>query len=389
MKRRVMLFIGLVIICFTASLAISLRWKALAQGGPATFTVGTSVSYHFDTLKYPTGLFLGLNPGGLDPTLYIADSSNHVIRMFDATKGTLSVLAGTVGNSGYVNGTTSSALFNNPTGLTGFSTYGTNPSTGRFYSYTYLYVGDSLNYVVRNICTGILYSGSSCSTVQTSAGNSTQGYLNGGSASAEFSYLAGISTSSSGQYYVADTGNSAVRVWDASANTVSTYAGTGTAGFVNGYRTSAQFAQPTRTALDTAGNVYIADAGNNVIRKIDTSGNVTTFAGSGTPGNADGNGSSAQFNMPCGIVYNPADNYLYVADSRNNAIRRIDLSGNVTTYAGEAGNGGYADGSLSVAQFSCPMDLVISGTTMFISDAFNNAIRSINMTSGTVSTYIS
>ncbi len=127
--------------------------------------------------------------------------------------------------------------------------------------------------------------------------------------------------------------------------------------------------------------------GNNMIRKIDVSGNVTTFAGS-APGYTDGQGSNAQFRMPSSIAFNPADNFLYVADSMNNVIRRIDLSGNVTTYAG-SGAAGLVDGALNQAQFQCPMDILIQNGFMYLSDTMNNVIRRIDMVNALVSTYIS
>jgi sugar lactone lactonase YvrE len=134
--------------------------------------------------------------------------------------------------------------------------------------------------------------------------------------------------------------------------------------------------------------MYVTDTDNYVIRKIDTAGNVTTFAGTGQPGLVNGAGSQAQFRFPCGIVFNTADNYLYVADGHNNVIRRIDLAGNVSTYAG-TGASGLTNGSLSQAQFSGPTNLVILSGFMYVSDTLNNVIRRIDMSAGTVTTYIS
>jgi len=157
---------------------------------------------------------------------------------------------------------------------------------------------------------------------------------------------------------------------------------------VNGYRTSAQFGTPVKAAWDANGNMYVTDTDNYVIRKIDTAGNVTTFAGTGQPGLVNGSGSQAQFRFPAGIVFNSADNYLYVADVHNNVIRRIDLAGNVSTYAG-TGVAGLTNGSRSQAQFSGPTNLLIYSGIMFVSDTLNNVIRRIDMSTGIVSTYIS
>jgi DNA-binding beta-propeller fold protein YncE len=94
---------------------------------------------------------------------------------------------------------------------------------------------------------------------------------------------------------------------------------------VNGPDARAQFHFPTKLAKDSSGSTYVADAGNHVIRRIDSGGNVTTFAGYGVPGYADGTGASAQFRLPTGVVYNSNDNAFYVADSGNNRIRRITM----------------------------------------------------------------
>jgi DNA-binding beta-propeller fold protein YncE len=146
---------------------------------------------------------------------------------------------------------------------------------------------------------------------------------------------------------------------------------------------------PGKTAQDSAGYLYVADIGNNAIRGIDAGGNVTTCAGGGpdAQGLVDGQGSQAKFFRPTSIVFNPADNVLYIADSHNNVIRRMDSSGNVTTYAG-TGTPGLVNGSLLEAQFDKPFDLAIVNGFMYISDTLNNVIRRIDMSTGVVSTYI-
>lgn len=192
---------------------------------------------------------------------------------------------------------------------------------------------------------------------------------------------------SGGCCYLVDAANNCIRT--VSAGTVSTFAGDGYPGFVDGYRTWARFNIPGKTTMDSSGNMYVADIGNNAIRKIDAAGYVSTSAGAGPEqiGLVDGNGSAAKFSRPTSVVFNSTNGMLYVADSHNNCIRQVDYAGNVTTYAG-TGAAGLVDGDRSQAQFSMPTDLVIFGTFMYISDSLNNCIRRIDMTNGQVSTYI-
>lgn len=360
-----------------------------AQSGPAVYTLTFSASYQYHLLRHPAGLAIGST---VYPDLYIADSGNAVIRKF--SNGTLSIVAGT-GVAGYQDGTTASAQFYRPTGLWG----GTLPSTISFkcgtrtctstQPHTDLTISDGMNYVVRHVCKGSVAQNNqfvNCDSTTTVVGNHVQGFQDGSATTAEFSTVGGLFPNGAGGFYVVDSLNHSIRVWN--AGTLTTFAGTGAPGYVNGYRTSAMFNCPGKVTFDNSGNMYVADMGNYVIRKIDSAGNVTTFAGSGVRGMADGAGTAAQFNMPSSVVFNFADNFLYVVDAGNHAIRKIDLAGNVTTYAG-TGRSGLVDGALNSAQFNCPMDLVIQGGFMYISDTLNNAIRRIDMSSGTVSTYIS
>jgi sugar lactone lactonase YvrE len=157
-----------------------------------------------------------------------------------------------------------------------------------------------------------------------------EGYRDGAGAAASFNTPSGIALDKHGNVYVADTGNHAIRKI-AADGTVSTLAGSGVAGFADGQGAQAQFNGPVGVAVDENGIVYVADTYNDRIRRIAPDGSVTTLAGSGRPGFADGIGMAAQFDTPCGIA--AGKDGVYVADSRNDAVRKIGADGTVATLA--------------------------------------------------------
>src|SRR5439155_1433281 len=159
---------------------------------------------------------------------------------------------------------------------------------------------------------------------------------------------------SAGNVYVADSGNRTIRKVTAEG-VVTTLAGlAGFSGSMDGTRSAARFAGPTGVAVDSAGNVYVADAGNNTIRKVTPEGVVMTLAGlAGSPGSADGTGSEARFTYPTGVAVESTGN-VYVADRDNHTIRRVTPAGVVTTLAGLAGEYGLDDGTGSAARFAWP-----------------------------------
>jgi sugar lactone lactonase YvrE len=189
-----------------------------------------------------------------------------------------------------------------------------------------------------------------------------------------------------GNMYVANTGNHTIQEITPTG-VVSLYAGKpGTVGIVNGAKLNeATFRSPTDIAIDGSGNMYIADSGNHVIRKIDSSGAVNTFAGTGVAAHTDstGNGGTARFNNPNGICIDFAKQNLYVADTGNNRIRKIvippsgNVSGAVTTVAG-SGTAGSANGSGTNASFSGPKGITITSSgTLYVADTANDIIREI------------
>ena len=219
--------------------------------------------------------------------------------------------------------------------------------------------------------------------VSTIAGNqSSPGYQDGNGSSAQFDSPTSIAFDTSGNIFIADYVNHRIRKIDTSGN-VTTIAGNGEAGFADGNGTEAQFFYPACVATDASNNIYVADAGNHKIRKIDTSGNVTTVAGNGEGGFADGNAATAQFYYPYGVA---VDKYgiIYVADYFNNRIRKITPTGSVSTIAG--GVEGYADGYYTNAKFKNPIRVIVdTEQNLYVTDSGNNKIRKISYM-GSVST---
>ena len=199
-----------------------------------------------------------------------------------------------------------------------------------------------------------------------------------------FSLPLDIALDASGDLYVADSGNERIRRI-APDGTVTTLAGS-ESGFVDGPATTARFFAPTGLALDGSGGLFVCEAGNHTIRRVDlTTGEVTTLAG-GLPGYQDGPLADARFQQPNGLVVDRASNTLCVADTWNNAIRRVDLgTRRVETLAGGAVSGS-RDGSGLEARFFHPVRLALDETGgMYVSDSENNRIRHVSA-SGDVTT---
>lgn len=228
-------------------------------------------------------------------------------------------------------------------------------------------------------CTPV--QGKSPFTVSTFAGSDGQTLVDGVGSSARFDHATGIAMDGAGNKYVTDSGTHTVRKIS-SSGVVTTLAGNGAAGFVDGIGAAARFNTPMGVAVDGAGNVYVADTSNNAIRKITPSGAVTTLAGMGPPGLVDAVGSAAQFNQPYGITVDAAGT-VYVGDTNNRAIRKITPSGAVSTLAG-SGQSGFADGVGANAIFSDPRGVVVdSAGTLYVTDFF--MVRKISAT-GVVTT---
>ena len=239
-----------------------------------------------------------------------------------------------------------------------------------------LYVADYGNNLIRKI--------TAAGVVSTLAGNGTIGANNGPGAAASFSGPSGVAVDNEGNVYVADAGNNLIRKITTDG-TVSTLAGTVAAVDTGNTVTSEPlFSGPSGVAVDASGNVYVADAGNNEIRVISPSGVVNTLAGDLNAGYADGTGSSARFNNPIGVAVDASGN-VYVADLLNNLIRKITPGGVVTTVAG-SGSTGSNDGQGVAASFYFPNSLAADASgNLYVTDAVNDLIRKV-ASDGTVST---
>lgn len=212
--------------------------------------------------------------------------------------------------------------------------------------------------------------------VSTFAGATAGGFLDGMGTAALFQDPMGIATDVAGNVYVADSYNSAIRKITTDGK-VTTLAGNGNLGLVDGNAETAQFYSPSGLAVDAAGNVYVADRGNNAIRKVTPTGTVTTLAGSGDAGYADGTGAAATFNTPRGVAVD-ANGNVYVADYGNNLIRKITAAGVVTTIAGSRTTG-YANGTGTATNFNKPTGIALDATgNIYVAEPLNNDIRKID-----------
>lgn len=243
-----------------------------------------------------------------------------------------------------------------------------------------LYVADRNNYTIRKI---VIATGA----VTTLAGQAgISGAIDGTGSAASFGYPQGITTDGS-NLYVADTGNDTVRKIAIATGVVTTLAGqAGVRGFADGTGSAASFYSPYGVTTDGT-NLYVTDTYNNTIRKIViATGAVTTLAGqAGVHGSADGIGTGATFYRPAGITTDGTN--LYVADTDNDTVRQIAIAdGTVTTVAGQAGVQGFADGTGSAASFMAPSDITSDGTNLYLSDTLNDTVRKIDIATGTVTT---
>ena len=315
----------------------------LGDGGPAT---GASLPYLWAVAVDSAG------------NLYIVDPANVLVRKISG--GVITTLAGD-GARGYGgdNGPAGSAQFNSPAGLA-------VDSAGN------VYIADQGNYRIREVSQGI---------VTTVAGNGYQSFSgdNGPAASAQFWNPAGIAADSAGNLYIADSGNNRIR--EISHGIIASVVGDGAAGFGgdNGPATAAHLNDPGSIAVDSAGNLYIADTGNNRVRKV-SQGVITTVAGRGSPtsSNGDGGPATSASLFARDVAVDSAGN-LYISDSTDDRIREVS-QGIIDTVAGDGTSNYGGDGGPGIsAQLSNPLGVAVDAAgNLYIADAGNNRIRKLS-----------
>ncbi len=311
---------------------------------------------------------IGLTVDNATPTkLVVANADNQTIQTLTLSSNAVATLAGTANTAGSADGTGTAAKFYEPFGIT---------LSGSDY-----FVADTYNHTIRKL--------TSAGVVTTLAGTAGTAGSTDGTGSAALFYgpkslaVAGLNL------FVTDTSNHTIRQIVMSSGATTTLAGyAGTPGATNGTTSAARFSAPFGIAYDGT-DLYVTDTGNHGIRKVTTLGVVTLLAGStaGTTGTTDATGTAAKFNTPTGIVSSGTN--LFVADTGNHTIRKIDLAGGgvVTTLAGLAGTSGATDGTGNAARFNSPVGLTIDAAgNLYVADQNYTKIRKVDTTTGAVST---
>lgn len=346
---------GLLISCLVLAGAICAR--AQSTYTPYAFTTLAGSPGHHGSADgtNDTALFFDPTSVAVDSAgnVYVADTHQSLIRKV-TPDGVVTTLAG--GTAGSADGTNDTAQFGGPTGVA-------VDSAGN------VYVADHGNHTIRKVTPeGVV------TTLAGLAGYS--GSADGTNSTARFYYPSGVAVDDVGNVYVADTENFTIRKVTP-AGVVTTVAGLAhSSGSADGTGSDARFNYPKDVAVDSGGNVYVADYYNDTIRKIAPGNVVTTLAGlAGNIGSTDGTGNAARFHYPSGVAVDSFGN-VYVADANNHTIRRATPDGEVTTLAGKAGGAGGADGTGSAARFYYPSGVALDSVgNVYVADHDNYTIR--------------
>ncbi len=350
---RISLACLLVVLSFTVSFGLPFSLKApllfvntIAGSGLSGSVDGVAKTARFN---WPTGVAIGD-----DGTVFVADYSNNQIRKIDL-KGKVSTLSGS-GEAGFADGKGSGAMLWGPDNIA----LDLNGD---------IIIGDADNFRIRRLTQD--------GQLTTIAGNGRMGFRNGALLQAEFGYPTGVAVDGEGIIYIADRRLHMIRKITAEGKVV-ILGGHGSSGFVNGKGVKARFNNPIALVALVDGTLFVADSGNNAIRKVTPDGVVTTVAGGKKKGYRDGKGEDALFSWPTGIAAGK-DGDLFVCDSSNNMIRRISSTGVVSTIAGSLTKGA-RDGDALRSSFSFPTGIAIGAKgDIYIADSGNNKIRKISL----------
>ena len=358
---------------FRFILCLVLLSSGAAGAQTISTTAGTGTAGATGDGGAPTSALLNF-PGGVSGdslgVLYIADTGNHKIRRVNATRDSITTLAGTgtAGSTGD-NGAAANALLNSPGAVVATAA-------------GVLYVADTGNHKIRRI-------NAARDSIVTIAGTGTAGATgdSGAASSAKLNSPGGVLITSAGVIYVADTGNHKIRRINAARDSILTFAGTGTAGSSGdgGAARSAQLSSPSGLCLDTAGNLDVADTGNHKIRRITPAGIISTVAGTGSPAFA-GDGdlpTNAQLSFPKAVAID-SSGALYISDYFNHRLRRANPGGNITTLAGDGSFGFSGENSASsLAKLANPAGLFLDRSgSLYLADSANHRLRRLAPTDG-------